>query len=142
MIYRGRQEMVDRDVAIKFLPQALAHDQINVQRLAREAKALGRLSHANIVTTYDFGFTDKQEPYLVFEFVDGESLQAYLARRGSLPFSESVPLFIQLADAMKYAHANGVVHRDIKPHNIMVAEADGKRSIKILTSTSTNAFWR
>lgn len=132
MIYRGRQLVVDREVAIKFLPQDMAHDQINVQRLAREAKALGRLSHPNIVTTYDFRFTDKQEPYLVFEFVDGESLQTYLARRGSVPFAESVPLFIQLADAMKYAHANGVVHRDIKPHNIMVIEADGKTSVKIL----------
>jgi serine/threonine-protein kinase len=132
MIYRARQDIVDREVAIKFLPQALAQDEINVQRLAREAKALGRLTHANIVTTFDFGFTDKHEPYLVFEFVDGESLQVYLARRGCLPPVECVPMFIQLADAMKYAHANGVVHRDIKPHNIMVIEKDGKTIVKIL----------
>jgi serine/threonine protein kinase len=132
MIYHGRQDIVDREVAIKFLPQALAQDEINVQRLAREAKALGRLSHPYIVTTFDFGFTDKKEPFLVFEYVDGESLQNYLARLGALPYRQCVPLFIQLADAMKYAHAAGVVHRDIKPHNIMVVEKDHKTSVKVL----------
>ncbi len=104
-----------------------------MQRLASgRPKALGRLNHANIVTTYDFGFTPKQEPYLVFEYVDGESLQSYLARRGPVPYRECVPIFMQLADAMKYAHTNGVVHRDIKPHNIMIVEKEGKVTAKIL----------
>jgi len=132
MIYHARQDIVDREVAIKILPPTLAHDDVNVQRLAREAKALGRLSHANIVTTYDYGQTEKNEPYIVFEFVNGENLQTYLARRGPLPFREAVPLFVQIADAMKYAHANGIVHRDLKPQNIMVVENDGKSSIKVL----------
>jgi serine/threonine protein kinase len=131
-IYRGHQEMVDRPVAIKFLPSELAKDQVIVKRMAREGKALGRLNHPNIVTTFDFGFTEKREPYLVLELVDGETLQAHLDRLGPMPFTACVPIFIQLADAMKYAHANGVVHRDLKPHNIMLLEADGKTSVKIL----------
>lgn len=131
-VYRAHQDMMDRDVAIKFLPQELTEDENNVQRLAREAKALGRLSHPNIVTTYDFGFSDKKEPYLVLELVDGGSLDKELKTLGYIPFGASVPIFLQLADAMKYAHTNGVVHRDLKPHNIMIIRKDGKTTAKIL----------
>jgi len=131
-VYRAHQEMMDRDVAIKILPLELAQDDTNVQRLAREAKALGRLNHPNIVTTFDFGFTDQQEPYLVLELVDGVSLQAELKTLGYIPYGSSAPLFVQLADAMQYAHSNGVVHRDLKPHNIMIIRKDGKLRGKIL----------
>jgi serine/threonine-protein kinase len=131
-IFRAHQETVDRWVAIKFLPSSLAKDQVIVKRMAREGKALGRLNHPNIVTTYDFGFTERREPYLVLELVDGETLQAYLDRLGPMPVATSLPVFIQLSDAMKYAHANGVVHRDLKPHNIMLVQKDGKTVVKIL----------
>jgi serine/threonine-protein kinase len=131
-IYRARQDHVDREVAVKFLPSSLAADQVIVKRLAREGKALARLSHPNIVTTYDFGFTEKREPYLVLELVQGESLKTHLDTHGPMPVDQCLPLFVQIADAMNYAHARGIVHRDIKPQNIMLASENGKISAKIL----------
>lgn len=80
VVFRARQMMVDRDVALKLLPPALAHDEINTKRLEREAKALAKLSHPNIVTTFDFGLTEYAQAFLVMELVDGECLKEILLR--------------------------------------------------------------
>jgi serine/threonine protein kinase len=132
IVFRARQEMVDRDVALKLLPPELAHDEINSKRLEREAKALAKLNHPNIVTTYDFGLTQHGQAYLVMELVDGESLKELLLREGRMDLNRAVRIFIQMADAMRFAHQNGIIHRDLKPHNVMIAQAPSADFVKVL----------
>lgn len=131
-VYRAKQDIIGREVAIKFLPAEIAADEVAIKRLQLEAQALGQLSHPGIVTTFDFGFTSEAEPYLVLEMVNGESLFAILQREKRLEMGRAVPLFIQVAEAMGYAHSVGIVHRDIKPHNIMVGSRAEKEFAKIL----------
>lgn len=131
-VYRAVQDHIGREVAIKFLPGEIATDETARKRLILEARALGQLSHPGIVTTFDFGFTELAEPYMVLELVSGESLQAILEREKVLPALRAVPLFIQIAEAMSYAHSAGIVHRDLKPHNIMVGVREEGEFVKIL----------
>lgn len=131
-VYRARQEAMGRDVAIKILPLELAQDEVAVQRLAREAKTLGQLNHPGIVTTYDFGFTAGGEPYIVLELVEGNTLHKILEKEKYLGAARAVPLFIQICEAMSYAHNHGLVHRDLKPANLIVGVRDGVEFVKIL----------
>lgn len=131
-VYRAKQDIIGREVAIKFLPAEIACDAVAIKRLQLEAQALGQLSHPGIVTTFDFGFTNEAEPYLVLEMVNGESLFAILQREKRMEMARAVPLFIQVAEAMGYAHSVGIVHRDIKPHNIMIGSREEKEFAKIL----------
>lgn len=132
VVFRARQEMIERDVALKLLPPELAHDEINSKRLEREAKALARLNHPNIVTTFDFGLTAHGQAYLVMELVDGESLKEMLLREGRLELGRALRIFVQMADAMRFAHNSGIVHRDLKPHNVMIAQTPSADFVKIL----------
>lgn len=132
IVFRARQEMVDRDVALKLLPPELAHDEINSKRLEREAKALAKLNHPNIVTTFDFGLTPSAQAYLVMELVDGESLKELLLREGRIELSRAIKIFVQMADAMRFAHKSGIIHRDLKPHNVMIAQVPSPDFVKIL----------
>lgn len=131
-VYRASQETIGRDVAIKFLPVEIATDATAVQRLGREAKALGQLNHPGIVTTFDFGFTDKREPYLVLELVEGKSLQTILDEDKRLEMSRALQIFVQICEAMSYAHSQGIVHRDLKPLNIMIGVREQFEFAKIL----------
>lgn len=132
VVYKARHTLTDRVVAIKLLPSELARDSSNVDRLKLEAKALAQLSHPNIVTTFDFGFSAMREPYIVIEYVDGESLKEILEREVLLPIDRAVPLFVQIVDAMRFAHANKILHRDLKPHNIMVSNQPEVDHVKVL----------
>ncbi|MBX9670025.1 MAG: serine/threonine protein kinase, partial [Candidatus Obscuribacterales bacterium] len=132
IVFRARQEMVDRDVALKLLPPDLAQDDVNKKRLEREAKALAKLNHPNIVTTFEFGLTPYGQAYLVMELVDGECLKGLLLRENRLELGRALKMFIQIADAMRFAHQNGIVHRDLKPHNVMVARVPTADFIKVL----------
>lgn len=132
MVFRARQETVDRNVAIKLLPPGLAHDEINTKRLEREAKALAKLNHPNIVTTFDFGLTEYGQAYLVMELVDGESLKELLLREGRIEVARALKIFVQLADAMRFAHNTGIIHRDLKPHNVMLATVPSPDFVKVL----------
>lgn len=131
-VYRATQDHIGREVAIKFLPVDIASDETAIKRLSLEARALGQLSHPGIVTTFDFGFTEDREPYLVLELVAGESLQQILDRQGKISALRAVPLFIQIAEAMSYAHGASIVHRDLKPHNIMVGSREEGEFAKVL----------
>jgi serine/threonine-protein kinase len=131
-VYRASQETIGRDVAIKFLPVEIATDATAVQRLGREAKALGQLNHPGIVTTFDFGFTEKREPYLVLELVEGKSLQTILDQDKRLEMSRALQIFVQICEAMSYAHSQGIVHRDLKPLNIMIGVREQFEFAKIL----------
>jgi serine/threonine protein kinase len=126
VVYKARQPALDRLVALKILPKRFALDPDFQGRFIREAKALGSLSHPNLVAVYDFG-AEAGLFYFAMEFVDGVNLRQVL-RDQKLPPEQALRIVPQLCDALEYAHAEGVVHRDIKPENIML---DKKGRVKI-----------
>src|SRR5947209_8542173 len=120
-VYRARQLLFNRVVAIKVLtgPQV---DEHAAKRFERERAAIGALgSHPNIVTVHDSGFTDNGEPYLVMEYLPG-SLADRVAARGPLPWPEALTMGVKLSGALETAHRLGVLHRDVKPENILLSE--------------------
>ncbi len=119
-VYRGRHQTLDRDVAIKVLHPHLSSSQRNRKRFEREAKAVERLQHENILQIFDYSGLDNTDCYIVTEFVEGETLSALLAQRGRLPSEVVALLGLDLCRALAYAHAQGVLHRDIKTDNIML----------------------
>jgi serine/threonine protein kinase len=121
-VYSARDTRLGREVAIKVLPADVAADAERLARFEREARAVSALNHPNIVTLYEVGTSDTG-PYLVLERVDGESLRAVIAS-GPMPVRRLLGLGAQIAAGLAKAHAAGVVHRDLKPDNIMVT-ADG-----------------
>jgi serine/threonine-protein kinase len=126
-VYKARDTKLDRDVAIKVLPPALAADPDRIARLEREAKTLASLNHPNIAHIY--GLEDSTSPpALVMEFVDGPTLADRIAR-GPIPLDEALPIARQIAEALEAAHEQGIIHRDLKPANIKVRE-DG--AVKVL----------
>jgi hypothetical protein len=123
-VYRARDTRLDRDVAIKVLPEHLAESAERRQRLAREARAISSLQHPNICALHDVG-SENGVDFLVMEFLDGETLAERL-RRGPVPVRELLTIAIALADALDKAHRRGVVHRDLKPGNVMLTRSGPK----------------
>jgi Tol biopolymer transport system component len=123
-VYRARDTRLDRMVAIKVLPQHLSSDPVLRQRFEREARAASSLNHPHICTLHDVGSHDGVD-YLVMEHLAGETLSARLVR-GALPLEEALRLATQIADALDRAHRQGLVHRDIKPGNVMLTKAGAK----------------
>ncbi|MCA9802138.1 MAG: serine/threonine protein kinase, partial [Cyanobacteria bacterium HKST-UBA02] len=115
VVFKARQQLVDRDVAMKLLPPELGRDETSVSRLTREAKALAKLAHPNIVGTFDFGLTQYDQPYLVLEYVVGEQLFDILENERRLEPQRALAIFVQIAEAMEFAHNKGIIHRDLKP---------------------------
>jgi tRNA A-37 threonylcarbamoyl transferase component Bud32 len=118
VVYKARQKHLDRLVALKILSPKIAGQKAFAERFAREARALGLLSHPNIVAVYDFGQKDHLF-YFLMEFVDGVNLRQLLDA-GQLAPHEALAIVPQVCDALQYAHDHGVVHRDIKPENILL----------------------
>jgi predicted Ser/Thr protein kinase len=125
-VYRARQPALDRLVALKILPPQLASGKSFAERFMREARALARLTHANIVAVHDFGQAGDFH-YLVMEFVDGANLRQ-IERAGKLGPREALKIIPQICEALQFAHDEGIVHRDIKPENILV---DKRGRVKI-----------
>ena len=123
-VYRARDTRLERTVAIKILPAHLSSDPVRKQRFEREAKTISGLNHPNICVLYDVGAQDGVD-YLVMEFVEGETLAKRL-EKGPLPLEQVLKLGGQIADAMDKAHRSGVVHRDLKPGNIMLTSTGAK----------------
>jgi predicted Ser/Thr protein kinase len=117
-VYKARQKNLDRIVALKVIPPDAAKDPAFTERFNREARALARMNHPNIVTVYDFGQRGEVY-YLLMEYVDGVNLRHTL-RAGNLQPREALAIVPQICDALQYAHDQGVVHRDIKPENVLL----------------------
>lgn len=118
-VYLAHDTILDRKVAVKVLRGDLANDEKFVRRFQREALSASSLSHPNIVEMYDVGEDDGQY-YIVMEYVDGKTLKQVLKQRGHLSITEVVDIMLQLTDGMAHAHDAYIIHRDIKPQNIMI----------------------
>src|SRR5881398_3376296 len=121
IVFRAREKQLERDVAIKVLPFSLAFDKEFVERFQREARTSAKLEHPGIIPIYRVGKSGRVI-YFVMKFLHGKPLSSVLAARGSLPPAEIRQILVQVARALAYAHKSGIVHRDIKPDNIMFDE--------------------
>ena len=126
-VFRARDTKLDRDVAIKILPEAFAHDADRLARFQREAKTLASLNHPNIAAIYGLEESGGMTA-LVMELVEGDDLSQRIAR-GAIPLDEALPIAKQIAEALEAAHEQGIIHRDLKPANIKV-RPDG--TVKVL----------
>src|SRR5580704_13934403 len=122
-VYRARDRELDRPVALKVLFPELSVDRAFVERFRREAQAAANLSHPNIVPVYDWG-EDNGAYFIVMEFIDGRALSAVLRESGALPPHDVANIGANVAAALSFAHRHGVVHRDVKPGNVLIT-ADG-----------------
>lgn len=120
-VYKAQDILLDRIVAVKVLHAKYGDDHDFVVRFRQEAQAAAKLSHPNIVNIYDVGY-DENVHYIVMEFVRGETLKEYIEKHGHLPINTSIQIAFNIGEALENAHANGIVHCDIKPHNILVTE--------------------
>src|SRR5271167_1668740 len=141
-VYRARDTRLGRDVALKILPANISADPVAKQRFEREAKTISGLNHPNICVLHDVGSQDGVD-YLVMECVEGETLAKRLGK-GPLPLDQVLKIGAQIAEALDKAHRSGVVHRDLKPGNIMLTASGAKlldfglaKPVAALTSVAT-----
>lgn len=119
VVYRAYDNVEDRTVAIKILKEEFSTNEEFLRRFKNESKVIAMLSHQNIVKVYDVSFGDLLQ-YIVMEYIDGITLKQYIEKEGSLPWKDAVHLIIQVLRGLQHAHDRGIVHRDVKPQNIMV----------------------
>jgi len=127
-VYRGIQDSLQRPVAIKLLINDLSFDEEARHRFERESYIIARLNHANIIHVIDRGINREEMPYFVMEYVEGIELST-AAKIRNISYSEKIDIIIQVLKALSYAHNNNVIHRDIKPDNILI---DDDCNVKIL----------
>jgi serine/threonine-protein kinase len=120
VVYKAIDEMLERTVSVKILREDYSSDRDFRERFKQEAKAAANLSHPNIVTVYDFGFDDDQV-FIVFEYVDGTDLKSLIRKQKRFSIEDTVGLMAQACAGIGYAHRAGLVHCDIKPHNMLVS---------------------
>lgn len=133
IIYKANHCYINRLVALKVLHPQLVSETESVSRFRREAQAISSLSHPNIISIYDFGITNDGLPYLVMDFTGGETLMTRVSTRDHLEPDEALPIFIQACDALAHAHSKGVIHRDVKPGNMLIVEdPNGKDMLKLV----------
>jgi serine/threonine protein kinase len=126
-VYRAYDKLLERHVALKVLHEQFTTDGDHVERFRREARSVAQLSHPNIVTVIDRGEQDGKQ-FIVFEYCDGENLKALVEREGPLPEREAVEIVRQVARALGFAHEHGIVHRDVKPQNVLL-NGDGETKV-------------
>ena len=126
-VYLARDLILDREVAVKILRGDLAGDEKFVRRFQREAIAASSLSHPNIVEMYDVG-EDDGNYFIVMEYVEGKTLKSLIKKRGALTLSETIDIMLQVTSGLMCAHESYIIHRDIKPQNILILD-DGQVKI-------------
>jgi eukaryotic-like serine/threonine-protein kinase len=126
-VYRAFDETLERWVAIKVLHQTMEDDPVQLERFRREARTVARLSHPHVVTVIDAG-EDDGHPFIVFEYVDGDTLKGLIKRTGPLPVVEAVAYAIEIGRGLMAAHAERLVHRDVKPQNVLI-DPDGRAKV-------------
>jgi serine/threonine-protein kinase len=117
VLYRGKDPVLDREVAIKVMSGDFTADETARSRFFREARAAARLQHRNIVTIYEFAEDEHGTPYIAMEFLRGQSLAARLPAQPPLTLVQKLDILVQLCTGLHYAHEQGIVHRDVKPAN-------------------------
>ncbi len=132
-VYKARHTLMDSLVAIKILNSQLVSDPLHIERFTKEAKTLSSLKHQNIVQVFDFGIFENSKPYLITEYLEGESLADILQTSTHLPLEKAVHIFLQICDGLMVLHKKGIVHRDLKTGNIFIMqENDARDVVKIL----------
>lgn len=126
LVLKGRHKQLNKLVAIKVLNTALSLDSVSLKRFDIEAKAGSQLAHPNLIAVFDYGVTTEGKPYLVMEYVEGESLQERIAQSGPIETEEFLRVFEQVVRALKYIHNQNIIHRDIKTSNIMLQKIDSE----------------
>ncbi|MBX9667430.1 MAG: serine/threonine protein kinase [Candidatus Obscuribacterales bacterium] len=130
IVYKALDTLLDKTVAIKKLHRTASRAES--LRFQREAKMAATLNHPNVSTILDFGLTEKHEPYMVLDYIDGQSLSTYLYKVESLQIGEALGIFIQIAEGLAHAHRKRVIHRDVTPNNVMLVESGGVKSARIV----------
>lgn len=133
-IYRAKHLKTDKEVCIKIL--LTNTDQVLFKRFQEEARLLARLNSPNIIRCHDIGVTPERNPYLVIDFIDGESLDKIIDREGMLPPARLRELFSQACDALKAVHQNKIVHRDLRPANFLIAKTKEGKELLTLSGFS------
>ncbi len=132
IVYMARQSGLNKLVAVKVLNGAMLRDGAVRARFELEAKAGAKLSHPNLVSVYDYGFTEEEEPFLVMEYIEGISLDKYLSNHGTVKLDELLHIVAQVGKALHYLHENKIVHRDVKTSNILLQDIGGEHHARLL----------
>ena len=138
-VYMAKDHKLNRNVAVKVLKSEYVEDEKFLKKFETEAQAVARLSHPNIGNVYDVGIEDGIN-YIVMELAEGMTLKEYIRRKGYLSPKETVEISLQIASAISHAHKNHIIHRDIKPQNILVSEIGNVKvtDFGIAKATSSN----
>ncbi len=126
-VYKARDALLERHVALKILHEQYSTDEDFVERFKREARSVAQLQHPNIVTVIDRGDEDGRQ-FIVFEYIDGENLKEHVVRNGRLDVSEALEIALEVARGLAFAHEQGLIHRDVKPQNILL-NGDGRAKV-------------
>ena len=126
-VYRAHDSLLERNVALKVLHQQYNEDEDFVERFKHEARSVAQLQHPNIVTVIDRGQEDGRQ-YIVFEYVDGENLKELVVRKGRLDVRDALEIALEIARGLAFAHEHGLVHRDVKPQNVLL-NGDGRAKV-------------
>jgi eukaryotic-like serine/threonine-protein kinase len=126
-VYRAHDRLLERPVALKILHEQFGRDDDYVERFRREARAVAQLTHPNIVTVIDRGEQDGRQ-FIVFEYIDGLNLKELIEQEGTLSPSAAIELALQVARGLAFAHEQGLVHRDVKPQNVII-DSDGRAKV-------------
>lgn len=128
-VYKARHTQVDLTVAVKVLKSSEHRQGFDKERLLREARTINSLYHPNIINVFSCGFLETGETYLVLDYIDGQELSQIIEQEKGIEEKRALSIFKQIANALDYAHNSGVLHRDLKPHNVMLMQAEEKNEL-------------